>query len=188
MLGRVSLRSGTYRLGPDNATLSLRTGRAGAAAKAGHDLVIRIASWEASLVIGEDPAGASMELTADSTALRVFEGTGGMQRLGDDDVANIEQTIDDEILKGQEIRFRSTGVEAGGDGRLLRAEGELTLAGETQPITAVGAVGDDGMLSATAVVTQTKWGMKPYSALFGALKVQDDVVVVLEGQLEPQSR
>jgi hypothetical protein len=30
--------------------------------------------------------------------------------------------------------------------------------------------------------------MKPYSALFGALKVKDDVEVVLEGHLGPQSR
>ena len=30
--------------------------------------------------------------------------------------------------------------------------------------------------------------MKPYSALFGALKVKDEVLVVLEGHLQPQSR
>ena len=31
-----------------------------------------------------------------------------MQALGDDDKANIEQTIDDEVLKRQAITFRST--------------------------------------------------------------------------------
>src|SRR5512132_1912784 len=35
---RVSIQSGTHRFGPDNATLSVLTHRAGAAAKAGHDL------------------------------------------------------------------------------------------------------------------------------------------------------
>ncbi len=44
-------------------------------------------------------------------------------------------------------------------------------------------VGEDGLLSATAVVTQSDWGMKPYSALFGALKVADEVEVSLEGRL-----
>ena len=34
------------------------------------------------------------------------------------------------------------------------------------------------------MVTQSVWGMKPYSALFGALKVADEVEVVLEGHLE----
>ena len=34
-----------------------------------------------------------------------------MQALGDDDKANIEQTIDDEVLKRQGITFRSTQVQ-----------------------------------------------------------------------------
>ena len=45
----------------------------------------------------------------------------------------------------------------------------------------------DGDLSAVAVVKQTDWGMKPYSALFGALKVADEVVVWIKAAL-PQSR
>jgi polyisoprenoid-binding protein YceI len=179
----VSIQSGAHRLGPDNASLSVRTERAGAAAKAGHDLVLRVTSWEAALVVGEDPADTSMELTADATSLRVVEGTGGMQALGDDDLANIRQTIDDEVLEGQDIGFRSTRVQTERDGTRFRAEGDLTLAGETRPIAFDLAVGDGGALTATAVVTQTDWGMKPYSALFGALKVKDDVLVVLEGHL-----
>lgn len=166
----------------------MRTERGGAAAKAGHDLVIHVTSWEAELVVGEDPADASIELTADPTSLRVVEGTGGMQPLGDDDVANIHQTIDDEVLKRQDIRFRSTRVQTEPDASRIRAEGDLTLAGNTQPIAFDLAIGDAGELTATAVVTQTAWGMKPYSALFGALKVKDDVEVVLEGHLDPQSR
>ena len=39
------------------------------------------------------------------------KGTGGMQALGDDDKANIHQTIDDEVLKRRDIAFRSTAVE-----------------------------------------------------------------------------
>ena len=52
--------------------------------------------------------------TADATSLRVREGTGGMQALGDDDKASIEQTIDDEVLKRQAIAFRSTAVQVSG--------------------------------------------------------------------------
>jgi polyisoprenoid-binding protein YceI len=170
-------------LGPDDATLSVRTKRGGAAAKAGHDLVIRVTSWEAELVAGDDPADTSIELTADATSLRVIEGTGGMQALGDDDVASIHQTIDDEVLRRREIRFRSTRVQAESGGSRLRVEGDLTLAGKTHPLAFDLVVGDGGALSATAVVTQTDWGMKPYSALFGALKVKDEVELVLEGHL-----
>jgi hypothetical protein len=174
---------GTHRLGPDNATLTVQTGRGGAAAKAGHDLTLLVTAWEAMLEAGEGPGATSMELTADASSLRVQKGSGGMQALGDDDKDNIHQTIDDEVLERQDIVFRSTGVKAASDGGGLSVQGDLTLAGATHPVEFDLAVGDDGTLSATAVVTQTRWGMKPYSALFGALKVLDDVEVSLDGHL-----
>jgi len=52
--------SGVHRLGPHNATLEVRTGRTGPAAKAGHDLVLHVTSWEATLEVGEDPAATRM--------------------------------------------------------------------------------------------------------------------------------
>jgi polyisoprenoid-binding protein YceI len=73
-------------------------------------------------------------------------------------------------------------VAPSGDG--LSVEGELTLAGTTKPLAFDLAVGDDGALAGTATVTQTDFGMKPYSALWGALKVLDEVEVALEGKLE----
>ena len=39
-----------------------------------------------------------------------------MQALGDDDMANIHQTIDDEVLMRQDITFRSTSVTRDGEG------------------------------------------------------------------------
>ena len=160
-----------------------RQGRSGAAAKAGHDLVIHVTSWEASLEVGEDPAQTSIELTADATSLRVHEGKGGVQALGDDDKSGIHQTINDEVLKRQDIKFRSTGARSDAGGSRIKVEGDLTLLGRTQPIAFDLAIGEDDTVSASAVVTQTAWGMKPYSALFGALKVADEVEVVLEGHL-----
>jgi polyisoprenoid-binding protein YceI len=158
----------------------VHTGRAGAAAKAGHDLVMHVTAWEATLNVADDPADTTMELTADATSLRVQEGTGGIQELGDDDIANIHQTIDDEVLMRRDIEFRSTQVSENGDG--LHVEGDLTLVGRTEPIAFDLAIGEDGALSARVVVSQPDWGMKPYSTLFGALKVHEDVEVVLEGQ------
>ena len=177
----MSIESGTHRLGPDNATLSVLTRRAGAAAKAGHDLVLRVTSWEGALVAGPEPADTSLELTADATSLRVVEATGGMQPLGEDDVANIHQTIDEEVLRRQDIKFRSSLAQT--EGGRIHAEGDLTLAGETRPIAVDLVIGEGGELSATVEITQSEWGMKPYSALFGALKVKDEVEVVLEGHL-----
>jgi polyisoprenoid-binding protein YceI len=154
----------------------VRTGRQGAAAKAGHDLVIDVTSWSATLQVGEDSSPSSVELEADAGSLRVREGTGGVQALGDDDKADIQKTIDGEVLRGKPIEFRSTAVEPAEGGR-LRVAGDLTLAGSEHPVEFELEVGDDGAIAGTAVVKQSDWGIKPYSALFGALKVKDEVEV-----------
>ena len=178
----MGIQAGTHRLGPQNARLAVHTRRRGAAAKAGHDLEIDVTSWEGTLHVDEDPSATSIELAVDATSLRVHRGTGGMQALTDDDKASIAKTIDDEVLKRQDIAFRSTEVTPAGDGGQVSVVGDLTLAGTTRPIEFDLVLGDDGRLSANAVVTQSLWGIKPYSGLFGALKVIDDVEIVLDGQ------
>jgi polyisoprenoid-binding protein YceI len=170
-----------YDLGPDNGTLVVRTGRTGTVAKAGHDLLIHVTKWRGTLVDGDE---ASVTLDADATSLKVREGTGGMKSLDDGDMANIQQTIDDDVLKRQDISFRSTRVEQTAGG--LSVTGDLTLRGTTRPI-AFDLELQDGRVRGTAVVKQTEWGMKPYTALFGALKVADDVRVEIDCAL-PQSR
>ena len=163
------------RLGPDNATLSVHTRRGGAAAKAGHDLELHVTAWEATL----DVDAGTAELSADGSSLRVQKGTGGMQKLGDEDKANIHQTIDDEVLEKRNIAFRSTTVQ-GQDGH-YRVDGELTIGGRTQPVSFDLAIDGDAV-SARATVTQSRWGVKPFSALFGTLKVLDDVEVELQSR------
>ena len=172
----MSIPAGTYRFGPENGTLAVYTGRTGAVARAGHDLLLHVTGWDGTLEIGADPAPSRLEVRADGGSLKVQQGTGGMQALDDDDKANIEQTIDDEVLRRDQITFRSTEVAAADGG--LRVTGDLTLLGRTAPLVLDIAVGD-GALTAAAVVRQTDFGMKPYSALFGALKVADEVRVSL---------
>jgi polyisoprenoid-binding protein YceI len=156
----------------------VKTGRSGAAAKAGHDLVIEVASWEATLAVGDAP---SLELTADPTSLKVIEGKGGMQALDDDGKADILKSIDKDVLKKKAIAFHSTSVAQSEGG--LAVQGDLELVGKTAPLQFDVSVGDDGTLSGSAKVKQSDWGMKPYSALFGALKVNDEVEVVIDGKV-----
>ena len=173
----MSIQAGSNKLGPDNATLRVKTGRQGAAAKVGHDLVIDVTSWEATLEVGEDPEESSLELSADPRSLQVREGTGGVQPLSDEDRGDIERTIADEVLKGEAIEFRSTAVETSDGGRRLSASGELRMAGSSHPVDFELGVTPEGRLSGGATLRQTDWGIKPYSALFGALKVKDEVEI-----------
>lgn len=168
-----------HTFGPENATLTVRTKRVGAASRAGHDLLIEVTSWSATLDLGEEPAAS---LTADPSSLRVLEGTGGVMALDDDDKVGIAKTIDDEVLRGKPIEFRSNAVDLGGDGGPGRVSGELELAGRRHPIS-FELTAADGRLTGTAIVKQTDWGMKPYTALFGTLKVADEVEVAIDAKL-----
>ncbi len=178
----MTIPPGTYRLGPADGTLSVRTGRTGAAAKAGHNLLFHVTTWEATLTVAADPAATTLELSADGGSLRVIEGTGGLQSLGDDDKVDIQKTIDDDVLKRQGITFRSTAVAAAGDGDGLSVQGDLTLRGTAHPL-AFDVTSDGQRLDASAVIKQSDWKIKPHSALFGALKVVDEVEVSIDATL-----
>ena len=177
------LQPGTYTLGPENGTLSVRTGRTGAAAKAGHDLLIHVTAWKATVDVGENGAPTSIVLDVDGGSLRVREGIGGMKPLGPDDRRSIHESIDDEILHREPIGFRSTAVEAAPGGDRLDVRGDLTLVGTTAPIAFDLVVSGDTGVAGSAVVRQSDWGIAPYSALFGALKVLDEVEVAIDADL-----
>lgn len=167
----------SQHFGPENASLRIRTGRTGGAAKAGHDLLIEVESWQATLDREAQPA---LTLTADSRSLRVLEGTGGLKPLSDGDRADIKKTIDKDVLKGAPIEFRSTEVREAPGG--LSVRGELSLGGRQAPVAFDLALGDGGRVTGSATVTQSAHGMKPYSTLFGALKVADEVQVEIESK------
>jgi YceI-like domain len=180
----VSAEEGTFRLGADGADLRVRTGRHGTAAKAGHDLLIEVASWGATLEVGAgDEVG--LELSADPTSLRVLEGKGGAQELTDEDKSYIGETIAKEILGEGPIRFRSTAGGIADDGGRLRIAGELEMAGATHPVSFELDVGEGGELSGSTTLKQSDWGIKPYSTLFGALKVNDEVELEIAASLSP---
>src|SRR5947208_14450571 len=131
----MAIEPGTYEFGPQNARLIVATGRTGGAAKAGHDLTLEVSAWNGTLQLGEGADGTSVTLHADGSSLRVLEGHGGMKKLDEDDKKNIQQTIDDGVLKATAIDFSSDAVEASrGSGRLT-VRGTPAFAGATNPLT-----------------------------------------------------
>jgi YceI-like protein len=161
-------------LGPENGKLTVRTGKGGAAAKAGHNLVIEVTRWQGTLTPD------SVELTADARSLRVRSGSGGISPLGDEEKAGISQTIDEEVLEGGNISYRSSAVSERPGG--YDVEGELDLLGVRAPLSFALAL-DGDHLTGSAQVKQTDWRIKPYSALFGTLKVADVVEVSIDATL-----
>jgi hypothetical protein len=169
---------GTRELGPENTSLRVETKRGGAAAKAGHDLVLEVRSWRATLVIGDDPADNSLVLSADSGSMEVIEGTGGIMALTDADRVEIKKTLEAEVLEPGQIEFKSTGSVARDDGQLLEFQGELTMNGKTHALGVELEAETDDAVSGKATLKQSDWGIEPYSGLFGTLKVRDEVRVL----------
>jgi polyisoprenoid-binding protein YceI len=179
----MALPTGTHELGPGNASLQVRTYREGVAAKAGHDLIIEVTRWDATVTVADEPAGWSIELNADPRSLEVREGLRGVKPLTDKDRVEIRKNIDGKILGGHPIRFRSGEVRPVDDGGALAVDGELQMAGASGPLTARLSVDEHGAVSGTIPLTQTAWGIKPYRGLMGALKVRDEVEIVVTAQL-----
>jgi hypothetical protein len=165
-------------LGPDSGMLTVHTRKGGAAAKAGHNLELVVTKWQATYDEHE------MTLSADASSLRVRSGSGGISPLGDEEKAGIAQTIDEEVLQGGSIRFRSTSVQR--SGATLDVEGELELLGRTEPIS-FALTEDGGHLTGRATLKQSNWGIKPYSALFGTLKVKDELEVAIDARLPEET-
>ena len=181
-IGLMRLSAGTHELGPDNASLVVKTYREGVAAMAAHDLIIDVARWEARLEVGGDSSQSTFQLHADPRSLYPREGLRGLQPLTDKDRDEIRKNIDQKVLGGEPISFRSSAIEAAAGGR-LSVRGELTIHGQGRPASFELSVGADGHVTGTVLLVQSEWGIKPYRGLMGALKVRDSVEVVFDGRL-----
>lgn len=180
---------GEYTMGPPSGRLLVRTGRAGLGSMAGHDLTIEVTNWEGRARV--DPGGlvsAEVTVTAEVSSFTVREGTGGAKPLTGADRAEIEGTIQDKILQPRRhpvMTFRSTGIR--GTAEALTVEGELTIMGNTRPVTLRADVSGGRHVHGRATIRQTAFGIKPYSAFFGALKVKDEVGIEFDAPLTPVS-
>lgn len=169
----MAVREGTYELGPDDGRLLIRTGRSGLGRRAGHDLTIEATRWTAAAEVREPLDASSVEVTVDVDALEVREGAGGVKPLTGEDRAEIEKNLRKvlDVRRYPHITFVSTRIA--GDEEI---EGDLTIMGRVKPVRIRAAL-DGDRVRGGVTVTQSRWGIKPYSAFFGALRLADDVEI-----------
>lgn len=174
----MALTTGTHAFGPAAGRLLVKTGRTGLGRRAGHDLTIEVTRWSGEAVVDtEAPAGSSVSVSVDVASFEVREGTGGVKPLTGADRAEIGEVLRTRILHTAEhpsITFRSTAVE--GTPESFTVHGDLTIMGETRPITVRGGA-TGSQVTGGATVVQSHWGIKPYSALLGALRLADPVEI-----------
>ncbi len=177
--------TGNFRLGPDIGRVVIKTGRAGLAARAGHDLTLEVTRWSAQVEVPaeEDGGITAAKVTAelDLGSLEVREGTGGAKPLSDGDRRDIKKQMS-AILGDATASFTSSRIiRSGASGGAI--EGTLTLNGRTQPVRLQVTEAGPGRYRGSGTVLQSAFGIKPYSGFFGALKLRDEVGVEFEVDL-----
>lgn len=169
------LKDHTHTLPTDDSHLHIRTTTSGPMVSMGHDLTLAF-DWNGELDLADTPAGSSLRVTADLRTMQIVSASGGAKPLSDSDrkqiLTNGQKSLG--VGKHPELTFVSTTIT--GTWESGRVEGELTLHGVTSAQTfEVSAEGDGFRL--TGVITQSRFGIKPFSTMMGALKLGDDVTV-----------
>lgn len=170
------------RFDASNASCIVLTGKEGILSPMGHELKIRVATF--GLAVEEEPP--SVEATFDARSLRVVcavrDGKDDTGALSTSDRESVDTRTADDVLdvrRHPEIRFRSRAVTASDGGKTLKIEGTLSLHGREKPV-AVTARREGANWIAEARLHQPDFDIKPYRALFGAIRVHPDVTVRLE--------
>jgi polyisoprenoid-binding protein YceI len=164
----------TYRV-TSESRLDVLTGKAGLFGGLGHDHRIRARSFVGTIVHDPaSPASSSVEITVQAEDLDVLP-------IGADrkDGPKVEEAMREDVLHVDNwptIAFRSRSVTLNGSG--VRVHGDLTMAGQTKPVTVDMRLQVGGRrLLATGrfTIVQSNWGIEPYSAALGTIKVADEV-------------
>jgi polyisoprenoid-binding protein YceI len=184
----MAIHAGRHQFGTDKGRITLRTHRDGLVAQAGHDLTIDAVRWSGELAVAEDLAPTSLTARIDLSALVVREGTGGIKPLTDRDKREIAVTARKVLTADRypEATFSTTAFDQAADGGGT-IEGTLALAGRSRPQRLTVTQPEPGHYLAKTTVRQTDYGIKPYSAFLGSLKVADAVDVEIELDLSADS-
>jgi polyisoprenoid-binding protein YceI len=178
----MAILAGRHHLDTHSGRILLKTLRDGLVAQAGHDLTIEAGGWSGDLEVAPDLTPVRLEVRVDLGSLVVREGTGGLKSLTEKDRQDIAATARKVLGTGRhpDATFSATSFEPADDTGGGVITGTLTLAGRSRPLSLDVRQSGPGRYVATASVTQSDFGIKPYTAFLGSLKVRDAVGVQVE--------
>lgn len=158
------------------AEIQVFTFKDGLLARLAHDLRLTLRRFELRRV-GETISGTFWpgSLVVDGP---VSKGRVDTAALSEGDRRSIAGHIAEVLQVGRHPEVTLNGQVTAG-----RFTGTLTLVGRTLPIEA--ALTSDGMVRAEVVLVPSRWGIAPYRALAGAIKLQDRVVVRVAVPADP---
>lgn len=172
--------------------IAVKVFKGGVASALAHDHVVRAARWQATLDLSPDPVALAADVRVDVTALEVDEPDARVRHglegtLSDSDRAQVRANMlgagQLDVARFPEIRFAASQIErdVGREEDSFRLAGELSLHGRAQRIVVPLSVARDGdafTARGSVRVKQSDFGITPYSAFLGAVRVQDEVEIV----------
>ena len=159
------------------------TFKAGMLAAVGHDLKLRVDRFEIEVEAGA--VRARFEAASVRVVGAVRGGLDDPSALSAKDRRDIEASIGSAVLDARNhpvIAFASTKVAAEGAG--YRLEGLLTIRGHERALSMFIAREGDRAVT-TVQIRQPDFGIKPYSAMLGALRVKPELTIRLRTPWPP---
>jgi len=159
---------------PSSPEIFVDTFREGLLAVVGHDLRIEAQRFELRAIAG------SLTAKVDLSALRVL-GSMVKGRLepsspSPSERAEIEQRIRNEVLDSARNREATLSATVQADGPGFMITGTLVLCGRSQPLRAR-VVRSADALETSVELAPSHYGIKPFRALGGTLRIADKVIV-----------
>lgn len=126
-----------------------------------------------------------MRATVELDSLEVVEGTGGVRPLTGGDRQEINTTAHKILTSAGSgaATYQSSGVTVAdtGGGAI---DGTLTMHGRSQPVRLLLSQPAAGRYRGTTTFAQSAFGIRPYSAFLGALKLRDEVEIEFEVDID----
>lgn len=173
-----------HTFSPGDASITIYTTREGVLSPVGHDLAFDAPAFS----IRFDDESRVLDADLDTTAITLLgsvNAQGGIFAVSASDAKEITNNLHTKVLATRSHpKAALTAKNVHLDGTSLR--GTLSLAGKSREVDVSLERRDAGVLARLSV-HQPDFGITPYSAMFGALKVSAEVRVVVELRSLPTS-
>ena len=175
----MSLKTGSYCLDKNSGNLNVYTFKEGLLSKLAHDLLVDITDFKVNLEVPETGfASGSLELEIQADSLKVICALKDGERtdaLKEKDVADIEKDMGGKVLhpdKYPTANFRSKAIQEKEGG--YKINGDLSLHGVTKSIN-FDIDTNSGNLKGMITLLQKDYGIKPFKAMMGTLKIKNEI-------------
>ena len=161
-----------------NAEVLVFTFKEGLLSPIAHDLRLRVTRFAVDVDVASGSVTASFDTGSLVVDTPMKDGAENPSALSASDKHKIAGQICDDVLhsaKHPQARFRSSRVTPRADGG-YDLEGELTLHGVTKPLAAHTSL-VAGRQQFELTLHQPDFGITPYRAMLGTLKIQADVTI-----------